>query len=195
MHLVESIRSRIVLEYRHMAYHTIEVSAGYYHLFLNPKTAPFWLLVRLYVGYEWLMAGWSKVMNPAWLGGDAGGAITGFVTGALTKTGGVHPDVAGWYATFLQNVVLPNATVWANAIALGEVFVGLGLLVGLCVGAAAFFGLFMNLNFLLAGTVSSNPILLTLALGLILARRTAGRIGLDRYARRYIHHLVPRLLR
>ena len=32
----------------------------------------------------------------------------------------------------------------------------------------------MNLNFLLAGTVSTNPIMLVLALGIILARRVAG---------------------
>ncbi len=178
-----------------MAHHTIEVPSLYYQIFLNPKTAPLWLAVRLYVGYEWLMAGWHKLLNPAWFGNEAGASITGFVTGALAKTAGEHPDVTGWYASFLQSTVLPNAWVWANAITLGELAVGLGLIVGLCVGTAAFFGAFMNLNFLLAGTVSSNPVLLTLSVGLVLARRAAGRIGLDRYARRYTHRLVPHVFR
>jgi thiosulfate dehydrogenase [quinone] large subunit len=40
----------------------------------------------------------------------------------------------------------------------------------------------MNLNYLLAGTVSTNPILLILQLFLILAWRVAGWYGLDRWA-------------
>lgn len=165
-----------------MTTHTIQISSLSHFLFVNPKNAPFWLLVRLYVGYEWLMAGSEKIANTAWFGGDAGAALTGFVQGALAKTTGLHPSVQGWYAAFLEGVVLPNVTVWSNAIALGELFVGLGLIVGLFTGVAAFFGLFMNLNFMLSGTVSTNPILFVLALGIFLARRTAGRIGLDHYA-------------
>ncbi|MBI5405751.1 DoxX family protein [Candidatus Kaiserbacteria bacterium] len=132
------------------------------------------------------MAGWDKVVNPVWFGNDAGAAVQGFVQGALSKTAGAHPDVQMWYASFLQNAVLPNATVWANAVAVGEVLVGLGLIVGLFTGAAAFFGFFMNINYLLAGTVSANPVLLLLALGLMSARRVAGHWGLDRYARPFL---------
>jgi thiosulfate dehydrogenase (quinone) large subunit len=40
----------------------------------------------------------------------------------------------------------------------------------------------MNANYLLAGTVSSNPILFTLATWLVLAWRVAGYWGLDRWA-------------
>lgn len=58
---------------------------------------------------------------------------------------------------------------------------GVGLILGLFTGIAAFFGTFMNLNYLFAGTVSSNPILLLLQLFLVLAWRSAGWIGLDRY--------------
>lgn len=164
-----------------MAYQYIEESPLSRFLFSNTKTALFWLLVRLYVGYEWFVAGIEKVKNPVWVGDSAGGAITGFVKGALTKTTGAHPDVSGWYASFLQGVVLPHAGAWSQAVAYGEVLVGIGLLVGCFTGIAAFFGLFMNLNYLLAGTVSVNPILFTLSIGLILAWRIAGYIGIDRF--------------
>jgi thiosulfate dehydrogenase [quinone] large subunit len=40
----------------------------------------------------------------------------------------------------------------------------------------------MNLNYLLAGAVSTNPLLLMAAVLLILAWRTAGWFGLDRWA-------------
>jgi thiosulfate dehydrogenase [quinone] large subunit len=46
---------------------------------------------------------------------------------------------------------------------------------------AAFFGGVMNLNYLLAGSVSSNPILLVLEIGLMLAWRIAGWWGGDRW--------------
>src|SRR4030095_13361651 len=63
----------------------------------------------------------------------------------------------------------------------GEVLVGLGLLLGALTGIAAFFGSLMNVNYLLAGTVSSNPILFVLATWLVLAWRVAGWWGLDRW--------------
>lgn len=153
-------------------------------LFADTRLAPLWLIIRLYVGYEWLTAGWGKITNPAgvWVGEKSGAAISGFVQGALAKTAGDHPDVTGWYASFLQNVVLPNATLWSYMVAFGEVMVGLGLIVGLFTGIAAFFGGLMNANFLLAGTVSSNPILFILATWLVLAWRVAGYWGLDRWA-------------
>lgn len=150
-------------------------------LFSNKKVAWFWLLVRVYVGYEWLTAGWDKLHNPAWVGSDAGGALSGFIQGALAKTAGAHPDVSGWYASFLENVVLPNVQTWSHIIAVGEFLVGLALIIGLLTGLAAFFGMFMNLNFLLAGTVSINPSLLMLSIGVVLAWRIAGYWGLDRY--------------
>lgn len=155
-------------------------------LFNNTKVAWFWFVVRLYVGYEWFMAGWGKVTNEAWVGGDAGKALVGFVSGALSKTTGAHPDVQSWYATFLQNAVLSHPAVWSHIIAFGEVAVGVGLIIGAFTGIAAFFGLFMNLNFLLSGTVSINPVLFTLSIGLILAWKVAGYIGVDRF-------LLPRL--
>jgi thiosulfate dehydrogenase (quinone) large subunit len=141
--------------------------------------AALWFVVRMNVGAQWFLAGWEKVQDPAW--GTSGTAITGFVNGALAKSTGAHPAVQGWYASFLQNVVLPNAGLWSFLITWGEVAVGLGLLVGALTGIAAGFGVLMNLNYLLAGTVSVNPILGTLALFLILAWRVAGLIGLDRW--------------
>ena len=151
-------------------------------LFSDTRLAFFWLIVRLYIGYEWLMAGWVKVTSDAWVGSQAGKAISGFLTAALSKTVGEHPDVQGWYAIFLQNVVVPHPVIWSHIVAWGELAVGIALIIGLFTGIAAFFGLFMNLNYLLAGTVSTNPILLTLSIGIILAWKVAGYIGLDRYA-------------
>jgi len=160
--------------------------------FADTRMAWLWLIVRLYVGYEWLSAGFEKLTGYSLFGeaqkggawvftGHDGAAMAGFATGALKLSTGAHPAVQGWYAWFLQNLVLPNATVFSYVITFGEVLVGLGLIVGCLTGIAAFFGVFMNLNFMLAGAVSINPVLGVLTLFLILAWRVAGYWGLDRY--------------
>jgi thiosulfate dehydrogenase (quinone) large subunit len=152
-------------------------------LFADTRLAPLWTLMRLYVGYEWLMAGWGKLTNPAgvWVGEKAGTALTGFLNGALKKTGGDHPDVQGFYAWFVEHVALPNAALFSVLVTFGEIAVGLALIFGLLTGIAAFFGGFMSANFLLAGTVSSNPVLFILATLLVLGWRVAGYWGLDRW--------------
>lgn len=150
-------------------------------LFSNTKSALIWLVVRLYLGYAWLTAGWKKVNSSAWVGDDAGAALSGFVNGSLAKAadGG---DVTGWYATFLENAVLPNAKLFSYFVAFGELLVGLGLILGLLTGIAAFFGAIMNVSFLFAGTLSTNPLLFILATWLVLAWKVAGWYGLDRWA-------------
>jgi thiosulfate dehydrogenase [quinone] large subunit len=153
-------------------------------LFASSTAAWIWLPIRLYLGYEWLTAGWSKVFGEgaaAWTGANAGAAVTGFAQGALAKTGGDHPDVTGWYGWILENIVIPNAGIFGVLVAYGEVLVGVALILGALTGIAAFFGIVMNANYLLAGTVSSNPILIILGTLLVLAWRNAGWIGLDRW--------------
>lgn len=164
-----------------MSYVIVEENPVSKFLFSNTKMSLFWFVVRVYVGWEWFNAGIGKLLNPAWVGESAGTAISGFVKGALSKTAGAHPDVSGWYAGFLQNFVLPNDVIWSYFIVFGEILVGVALILGALTGIAAFFGLFMNLNFLLAGTVSINPALFTLSIGVLMAWKIAGHLGLDRY--------------
>lgn len=150
-------------------------------LFGEVRWAWIWIPLRLYAGWAWLSAGWGKLGNPAWTGTDAGAALSGFIQGALQKTTGAHPDVQGWYAAFLENIVLPNVSFWSYLVTWGEILVGIALILGVFVGIAAFFGGFMNMNYLLSGTVSTNPVLLVIAVLLLLAWKTAGWWGLDRW--------------
>ncbi len=150
-------------------------------LFSDPRAGWFWLIVRIYVGWQWFSAGIEKFQGQGWVGPTAGTAMTGFINGALTKTTGTHVDVQGWYGGFLQNFVLPNTAAWSYAITFGEILVGLGLIFGLFTGIAAFSGGLMNANYLLSGTVSTNPMLFILATWIVLAWRVAGTIGLDRF--------------
>jgi thiosulfate dehydrogenase [quinone] large subunit len=144
-------------------------------LFADTRFAWFWLIVRLYLAYVWLGGAWSKLNNPAWT--QTGEALKGFWTKALSSN--IYFD---WYESFIQYLVNVEAWTWfAKLVIAGELFVGLTMLLGAFVGIGAFVGAFMNWNFLLAGTVSSNPLLLILELALILAWKVAGWYGLDRF--------------
>jgi thiosulfate dehydrogenase [quinone] large subunit len=158
-----------------------EVSPFVRSFFSHPSWAWFWLVARIAVSSEWLTSGWGKVSDPAWVGPNAGQALTGFFKNALSLTGGAHPSVQGWYAWFIQNIALPEVVVWSYVVAFGELLVGLGLLFGVLTGLAAFFGGFMDLNYMLAGSVSTNPILMIAAIGIALAWRIAGWWGGDRW--------------
>jgi len=162
-------------------------------LFADEWLAPLWFLLRLYVGWQWLSAGLEKVQQPAWT--RTGTALKGFWTAATR----VHPGQQGaaihygWYYDFIHYMLQHGWYSWfAKLVAFGEVAVGLALLLGALVGVAAFFGAFMNLNFMLAGTASSNPVLLLLSLGLLLSWRISGVIGADRYLLAALARLVRR---
>jgi thiosulfate dehydrogenase [quinone] large subunit len=169
--------SNIVQEHRV----TVQEPAIAEALFSDTRFAIIWLIIRLYTGYQWVMAGYEKLTSPAWTGSQAGTAMGGFVQGALKLTAGDHPSVAGWYAWFLTNLVLPYTAVWSWLITLGELAVGIGLILGLLTGVAAFFGGLMNANYLLSGTVSTNPLLFIFATWLVLGWRVAGYYGVDRW--------------
>ena len=165
-------------------------------LFADTRIAWLWLIVRVYVGWQWLVAGIDKLTGYSidfgsfGKGGSAnswiftshpGAALSGFLHGALAQMGGAHPAVQGWYGWFVQNIGIPWAGFFTYLITFGEILVGLGLIFGVLTGIAAFFGLFMNMNFLLAGTISINPVIGGLALFLVLAWRVAGYYGVDRW--------------
>jgi DoxX. len=155
-------------------------------LFRDKRFAILWTILRVWLGYEWISAGIEKISNPAWVGSKAGVAVTGFLKGALAKATGDHPLVQGWYANFVQSVALPNAKVFSYLVAYGEVLVGISLILGALTIVGLLAGAFMNLNYMLAGTTSTNPNLYTAAILLMATGANAYVFGLDRF-------ILPRL--
>ena len=151
-------------------------------LFSNPVTAPLWLVLRVFLGYQWVTAGWHKVQDPAWMA--TGDGLKGFLTraAALPAAPAKAAITFDWYRSFLQSLIDVQAYTWfAKVVAVGELLIGVALILGLFTGIAAFFGGFMNWNFMMAGTASTNPLLFAIAVALILAWKVAGYYGLDRY--------------
>jgi thiosulfate dehydrogenase (quinone) large subunit len=150
-------------------------------LFSDLRTAPMWLVARVYLGIQWLDAGWGKVTSEAWMNG--GTAVQGYWTGATAIPEEGRPAISyDWYREFLTFMLEREWYTWfAPLIAISEVLVGIALILGVFTGVAAFGGLMMNSAFMLAGTASTNPVLGALAILIILGWKVAGHWGFDRF--------------
>lgn len=149
-------------------------------LFSTTRFAWLWLILRLWVGYQWLNSGLGKFGNPAWWSGDA---LAGFWANAIQVPAEGRPVITfGWYRGFIEFMYNAQWYTWfGKAVMFGEIVIGAALILGAFVGIAAFLGGFMNWNFIMAGTASSNGLLFALAVLLVLAWKVAGWYGLDRF--------------
>lgn len=147
---------------------------------MNDKRAAwFWLISRVWLGYKWIDASLQKISNPAWV--QTGDALKGFWSSIVVIPDSDRPPITfDWYRTFIQTLLNAEAYTWfAKLVAYGELIIGIALIIGAFTGIAAFLGAFMNWNYMMAGSASSNPMLFVVALGLIVAWKVAGHIGAD----------------
>ena len=154
------------------------------YLFSNTQAGLFWLPIRLFLGFSWIDASWHKLSGHGWID-NGGSALAGYWTNAVKvpdPSAGRPPITFEWYRDFINFLLSGHHEAWfAWLVAFGEMAVGIGLILGALVGIAAFFGALMNMSFLLAGSASTNPVLFTMAIGLMLAWKVAGYYGVDRY--------------
>ncbi len=136
-------------------------------------------LIRIYIGYEWLVAGYGKITGGQF---DA----SGYLQGAIASAGGEHPAVQGWWAVFLEKVALPNADIFTFLVMWGELLVGIALILGIFTNFSALMGITMNFAFLFSGTVSTNAQMVLLTVFLLVAGYNAGKFGLDRWVIPYL---------
>ncbi|MBT3240255.1 MAG: DoxX family membrane protein [Chloroflexi bacterium] len=155
-------------------------------LFGDTRTAWIWLVLRIWLGYKWIDASLHKIENPAWV--KTGDALKGFWSSIVVIPEEGRPAISfDWYRNFIETLLDAEAYSWFGPlVAYGEMVIGIALVIGAFTGFAAFFGAFMNWNFMMAGSASTNPMLFVVALGLILAWKVAGYIGADRFLLRWI---------
>jgi thiosulfate dehydrogenase [quinone] large subunit len=152
----------------------------------NKYAAGLMLLLRVYLGWQWLSAGWHK------LGGfDASGFLKGAIGNPVVDKA-TNELVYPTFTAFLEHFALPNAKIINVLIPLGECLVGLGLILGALTTAAAFFGLLMNFMFMFAGTVSTNPWLMLIGILVFAAGANAGKFGCDFFVLPYLRTLIQK---
>ena len=140
-----------------------------------------WLPMRFFLGRDWFSSGSHKLVDPAWMNG--GEALKSFWQKQVVVPQSGQPLITyAWFRHFLQYMLDHGWYSWfGKLIALSETLVGLALIVGAFVGLAAFCGTFMSFNYLMAGTISTSPVLFGLGMFLVLAWKVAGFWGLDRW--------------
>jgi thiosulfate dehydrogenase [quinone] large subunit len=148
-------------------------------LFSDTRSAGLWTVIRVLLGLSWLQSGIGKLGNPAWM--QTGEALQGFWARAVAIPDTGSPLIKfDWYRSFIQGMLDNQSYVWfAKLVAFGETLIGVALIVGAFVGIAAFFAAFMNWNFVMAGSASSNGLFIVAALLLVVAWKVAGYYGLD----------------
>jgi len=142
----------------------------------NVYAAGLFLLLRVYLGWEWMTAGIHKLTG----GFDATGYLKGAIANPVIDKG-TNALVYPTFNAFLERFALPNAKLINIMIPLGETLVGLGLILGAVTATAAFFGILMNFMFMFAGTVSTNPWMLLIGGLVMIAGANAGKFGVDYY--------------
>jgi thiosulfate dehydrogenase [quinone] large subunit len=163
-------------------------------LFRSNYASILWLVVRVWLGYQWLNAGYQKVWGSEkmffWYGGGAG--VYGFAKGGVAANATPMGAVGfGWWAGFLHNFVMPNAAWIAKVISLGEMAIGIALILGLFTGLAALAAVALNFTYMMTGTAGVNPLFALAGVGLALAWRNAGLLGLDSLALRRFTPPLP----
>jgi thiosulfate dehydrogenase (quinone) large subunit len=153
----------------------------------NKIAAGLFAVLRIYLGYAWLNAGFHKITG----GFDASGFLKGAVANPVKGPDGI---VYGGWVSFLESFAIPNAELFNVLIPWGEFLVGLGLILGCLTTAAAFFAVVMNFSFMLSGTVSHNPTDVIMGVLIMVAGYNAGVYGLDRYVMPFLNKRFGKML-
>jgi thiosulfate dehydrogenase [quinone] large subunit len=150
-------------------------------LYRSNYASVLWLALRIWLGYQWLNAGYQKIWGSEkaffWNGGGAG--VYGFAKAGVAANTPMGAVGYGWWAAFLHNFVMPNASWIAKLISVTELLIGVGLILGLFTGLAALVALTLNFTYMMTGNAGVNPLYALAGLFLVLAWRNAGFIGLD----------------
>ena len=161
-------------------------------LFRSRQASILWLIVRLWLGWQWLSAGWGKLTGAGhsnWFTHATG--LQGFIAGANASydhraQAFGHPEVNyGWYLHIL-NGMGEHAQVFSRVVTVSELLVGIGLLLGCLTGAAAAGGVALNILYITGGSAGPNGVFILGGILLVAAWRVAGYLGAD-------YFVLPRL--
>ncbi len=146
-----------------------------------------YLTARLFVGWEFLYAGWDKATNN-WFHGAGSDEVKGFLGGAVGQShatsANAFPAVSHWFAWTADNVFLSHSEVISYLVVGAELCVGIGLILGLFLRLSALVGVTLNALFLFSGSLSAglNPEMIILGMVVLFGAAPAVyALTVDRY--------------
>jgi thiosulfate dehydrogenase [quinone] large subunit len=143
--------------------------------FKQPTYLGYIALVRIFVGYQFLIAGYAKLAH---------GFLQGLqLNSQLVKS--APGDPFAWHRALILGFVVPHAAFFSYLVAFGETAIGLSLLFGCLVRISSFFGAFHNANILFSIAMAAGGSTITInrtfiLLHLVFIAASAGRsLGID----------------
>jgi len=158
----------------------------------NVLSQYWWVGARVYSGFTWIGAGLTIWTRFAFIDTDFAKLIA-----ELSGVGSnLPPTPYPWYNSFLANLILPNAPLFARVIQYLELLVGFCLLLGLLTNLGAAIAIFLNVNFFFAvgwihPAIAAQTLFIALLEVLFILLRIGRRFGVDEYlAKEYPHAIV-----
>lgn len=129
------------------------------------------LLLRVGAGFYILMQGYEKLTG-------------GFAIDGLVSVIRDNQDSPAWYKALFETVIAHNLELFKWAVQLGEIAIGLGLILGIMSYTASAFGVFIMVNYILADMIFTYPLQLVVFVILLMNRRTLEQISLNHFIKR-----------
>ncbi|HUZ83285.1 MAG TPA: DoxX family membrane protein [Gaiellales bacterium] len=159
-----------------------------------------YLAGRLFVGWEFLYAGWLKASDGWYTQSTGTNEVKGVLTGAISQSHASaqvpFPAVSHWFAWTADNVFIPRADLIGYLVVTGELAVGIGLILGLFLRLSSFFGVTLNALFMFAGALGAGLGLEMIIPGMLVllgAATAIHAVSVDRYLLPRLHGLEGRL--
>ncbi len=129
------------------------------------------LPLRLFLGLGWLRTFAEKATEPGWRDGSE---LAAFLSSQVERGEIVFP----LYRELVVELFLPNATLLGWLVMVGELLVGVAILLGLLTSLALLVATFMNLNFILAGEPTPSAFYVVIQVALLVGG-VGAVLGLD----------------
>ncbi|MHC1748374.1 MAG: FAD-dependent oxidoreductase [Cellulosilyticaceae bacterium] len=150
---------------------------------MTHMTPTFWItLLRVYLGWMWLASGIEKIQS-GWFANVmlAGSTVDATAGASLMQL--VSGHTPGFYAWFVDNLIVPNAMIFQFVVVMTELALGLAFISGSFVFLAALVSIAMNLNFLISTGLQD---LWFLAASIPMLGGAGRAFGLDQYIMPYL---------
>jgi len=129
------------------------------------------LMVRLGSGFYMLFQGYEKLTG-------------GFAIDGLVSVIKENQDSPEWFKIFFDVIIANHLELFKWMVQLGEIAIGLGLILGVFSYTASFFGVFVMLNYILADMIFTYPIQLFFFIILLMNKNTLKTISLNHFIKR-----------
>ncbi len=123
-------------------------------------------VIRVVAGGYMLVQGWEKLTGS-------------FKIEPLIPVVIKNEDSPVWFKLFFEHIVAHSAPIFNVIIPLGEIAIGLGLILGILSHIASFFGAFVMLNYILSDMIFTYPVQLALFIILLMNKNLLKQISLS----------------